>query len=88
LGFQAETEKRRLSATKVKEPVTHIEKPLEENLNRLQIIGEEACSVDEAIAMLRYRLTSTSSAILKLRLHGYVFIHLFCFGFTILGHDS
>jgi hypothetical protein len=56
LGFQVETEKRRLSAPKVKEPMTHIEKPLEENLNRLQTVGEEARSVEEAIAVLRYWL--------------------------------
>jgi DNA-binding transcriptional regulator GbsR (MarR family) len=54
LVLQAETEKRRLAATKVKEPVTHIEKPLEENVNRLQIEGEQARSVEEAIAVLRY----------------------------------
>jgi hypothetical protein len=54
LCFQADTEKRKLSTTKVKESVTHIEKPLEENLNRLQIVGEEARSVEEAIAVLRY----------------------------------
>lgn len=50
--IQAETEKRKLAATKVKEPVTHTEKPLEENVNRLQVVGEEARSVEEAIAVL------------------------------------
>ena len=58
LGFQAETEKRRLAATKTKEPVTHIEKPLEENINRLQTEGVQARSVEEAIALLRYLLTN------------------------------
>ncbi|KAJ4435388.1 hypothetical protein ANN_18003 [Periplaneta americana] len=50
--IQAESEKRRLSTVKVKEPVTHIEKPLEENINRLQIEGEQARSVEQAIAVL------------------------------------
>jgi hypothetical protein len=55
LCFQAETEKRRLAAAaiKTKEPVTHIEKPLEENINRLQTEGVQARSVEEAIAVLR-----------------------------------
>jgi len=53
LGFQAETEKRRIATTKTKEPVTHIEKPLEENINRLQTEGLQARSVEEAIAVLR-----------------------------------
>lgn len=65
MGFQAETEKRKLTTTKVKEPVTHIEKPLEENVNRLQVVGEEARSIEEAIAVLRYWLTNISSPILK-----------------------
>ncbi|PSN40012.1 Coiled-coil domain-containing protein 124-A [Blattella germanica] len=50
--IQAEQEKRRQATTKVKEPVTHIEKPLEENINRLQIEGEQARSIDEAIKVL------------------------------------
>lgn len=33
--------------------VTHLEIPLEENINRLTIDGEEARSVTEAIAVLR-----------------------------------
>ena len=37
-----------------KEPVTHIEKPLEENVNRLKVEGEEARSVEEAISVLRF----------------------------------
>lgn len=32
--------------------MTHTEKPLEENVNRLQVVGEEARSVEEAIAVL------------------------------------
>jgi hypothetical protein len=43
--------------------VTHIEKPLEENVNRLQVEGEEARSVEQAIAMLRYLLTNISIVI-------------------------
>ena len=58
MGFQVETEKRRLSVTKTKEPVTHIEKPLEENINRLQTEGVQARSVEEAIAVLRYLFTN------------------------------
>lgn len=53
--IQAETEKRKLATTKVKEPVTHIEKPLEENVNRLQVVGEEARSIEEAIAVLSFK---------------------------------
>ena len=63
LGFQAETEKRRLVTTKTKEPVTHIEKPLEENINRLQAEGVQARSVEEAIAVLRYLLTNISMSV-------------------------
>nr|CAD7463241.1 unnamed protein product [Timema tahoe] len=48
-----ENEKRQLaSVCKVKESVTHIEKPLEENINRIQVEGDEARSVEEAIAVL------------------------------------
>jgi len=50
--IQAETEKRRLATTKTKEPVTHIEKPLEDNINKLQTEGVQARSVEEAIAVL------------------------------------
>jgi len=63
LGFQGEAEKRRLVATKTKEPVTHIEKPLEENINRLQTEGVQARSVEEAIAVLRYLLTNISMSL-------------------------
>ena len=47
-----ETEKRNAAATKKKEPVTHIDKPLEENINRLQVDGLEARTVNDAIAIL------------------------------------
>nr|CAD7268051.1 unnamed protein product [Timema shepardi] len=51
--MKAENEKRQLASVgKVKEPVTHIEKPLEENINRIQVEGDEARSVEEAIAVL------------------------------------
>lgn len=36
-----------------KEP-THLEVPLEENLNRMTIEGEEARNIDQAITILRY----------------------------------
>nr|CAD7415259.1 unnamed protein product [Timema poppensis] len=53
LAVTAENEKRQLASVgKVKEPVTHIEKPLEENINRIQVEGDEARSVEEAIAVL------------------------------------
>ncbi|KAJ8872492.1 hypothetical protein PR048_026098 [Dryococelus australis] len=55
--IQAENEKRKVAAggkIKDKEPVTHIEKPLEENVNRILIEGEEARTVEEAIAVLRF----------------------------------
>lgn len=41
---------------KEKEPVeTHLTVPLVENINRVAVEGEEARSVTEAIAILRYR---------------------------------
>ncbi|XP_046662241.1 LOW QUALITY PROTEIN: coiled-coil domain-containing protein 124-like [Homalodisca vitripennis] len=50
----AETERRNQAATGncQKAPETHIEQPLEENINRLQIEGDEARTVDEAISIL------------------------------------
>lgn len=40
-------------APKVEKKVeTHLDTPLEENINRLQIDGEEARNVDEAISIL------------------------------------
>ncbi|KAF4531493.1 hypothetical protein B566_EDAN004089 [Ephemera danica] len=52
--IEAEAEKRRLAAVAVvkKEPQTHIEKPIEENVNRLKVEGLEARSVEEAISVL------------------------------------
>ncbi|KAG8331420.1 hypothetical protein J6590_042187 [Homalodisca vitripennis] len=51
---EAETERRNQAATGTvkKAPETHIEQPLEENINRLQIEGDEARTVDEAISIL------------------------------------
>lgn len=37
-----------------KEELTHDQLPLEENLNRLQIEGDEARTVEEAISVLGY----------------------------------
>lgn len=58
--IQAETERRNAAAAKaalgvekVAKPKTHIDQPLEENINRLQP-DEIANTVDEAIKMLRY----------------------------------
>jgi hypothetical protein len=67
----------------VKEPVTHIEKPLEENVNRLQVVGEEARSVEEAIAVLRYWLSNISSPILKVVCLD-MFVYFLFFYFTVL----
>ncbi|KAL0279204.1 UNVERIFIED_CONTAM: hypothetical protein PYX00_000810 [Menopon gallinae] len=50
--IQEEHERRNAAATKKKEPVTHIEKPLEENINRVKVDGFEARSVTEAISVL------------------------------------
>jgi len=36
------------------QPETHLEKPIEENVNRLLVDGVEARTVDEAISVLRY----------------------------------
>ncbi|KAJ9583958.1 hypothetical protein L9F63_021703 [Diploptera punctata] len=57
--IQAEQEKRRQAMTQktTKEPVTHIEKPLEENINRIKMEGEEARSIDEAIKVLSLQET-------------------------------
>ncbi|XP_039278201.1 coiled-coil domain-containing protein 124 [Nilaparvata lugens] len=49
----SETEKRNQVAMKAKPQVeTHLSKPLEENINRLTIEGEEARTVTEAISIL------------------------------------
>jgi hypothetical protein len=77
LDFQAETEKRRLATTKTKEPVTHIEKPLEENINRLQTEGVQARSVEEAIAVLRYLAH-------HFELIWFAYIHIFIYFFIYL----
>ncbi|XP_046999876.1 coiled-coil domain-containing protein 124 [Schistocerca americana] len=50
--IQAETERRRLAALKIKEPETHLQVPLEENINRVVVEGDEARNIDEAIAVL------------------------------------
>lgn len=42
-----------VASGKQKVPETHIEQPLEENINRLTFEGEEARTVTEAIALLR-----------------------------------
>lgn len=44
------------AGTVTKKVETQAERPLEENINRLQIEGEEARTVDEAISILRYSL--------------------------------
>lgn len=49
-----ETEKRAQVAQPTKQDIdTHITQPLPENINRLQVDGEEARSVEEAISVLR-----------------------------------
>ncbi|KAK6630673.1 hypothetical protein RUM43_014662 [Polyplax serrata] len=47
-----EAERRNAAATRKKEPTTHISKPLEENINRVQVDGLEARSITEAISIL------------------------------------
>lgn len=39
---------------KQKETETHLEIPLEENINKVVVEGEQARSIDEAISILRY----------------------------------
>lgn len=52
---QIETAKIKPAAAATKETVeTHLTVPLEENINRLVVDGEEARSITEAIAILRY----------------------------------
>lgn len=52
--IQMETEKRAQVAQPTKQDIdTHITQPLPENINRLQVDGEEARSVEEAISVLR-----------------------------------
>lgn len=53
--IEAENEKRQRAAEAAsvkKQPVTHIEMPLEENINRLTLDSEVATNVDEAINLL------------------------------------
>lgn len=50
--IQEEHERRNAAATKKKEQTTHIEKPLEENINRVKVEGFEARSVTEAITIM------------------------------------
>ena len=40
------------SASKIKSQLSHDEVPLEENLNKLEIEGDEARTVEEAISVL------------------------------------
>lgn len=52
---QIEAGKVKVETKKEKEPIeTHLTVPLVENVNRLVVEGEEARSVTEAIAILRY----------------------------------
>ncbi|XP_065335307.1 coiled-coil domain-containing protein 124 [Cloeon dipterum] len=53
--IEAEAERRQQAATianKKEEVKTHVEKPIEENVNRLQVDGLEARSVEDAISVL------------------------------------
>ncbi|XP_046404027.1 coiled-coil domain-containing protein 124 [Ischnura elegans] len=51
--IQSEKEKReKAAAAAKKEPLTHLEKPLEENINLVKVEGEEARTVDEALSIL------------------------------------
>ena len=42
------------AAAKEKEVITHLDTPLEENLNRVDLGSETATNLDDAIAVLRY----------------------------------
>lgn len=54
LFLQMETEKRAQAAHPGKTDIeTHISQPLPENVNRLQVDGEEARTIEEAISVLR-----------------------------------
>lgn len=58
LQIQMETEKRAQVAQPAKQEVdTHISQPLPENINRLQVDGEEARTVEEAISVLSIKET-------------------------------
>lgn len=60
--YQIENNKTNNSqATKVEKLVveTHLDVPLEENVNRLAIDGEEARTITDAISILRYSYTNT-----------------------------
>lgn len=46
--------KQKPEAVPLKKEPTHLEVPLEENLNRMTIEGEEARNIDQAITILRY----------------------------------
>ena len=51
---QREREAKSQAAAKEKEVVTHLDMPLEENLNRVDLGSETATNLDDAIAVLRY----------------------------------
>lgn len=50
---------------KPKRELMHDEKPIEENINRVTVEGEEARSVEDAIAILRFVLTPFTIRIVK-----------------------
>ena len=55
--IREETERREAIARgKINEVKTHLSAPLEENINRVEVDGEEARTVDEALSVLRYAL--------------------------------
>ena len=59
--IREDTEKREAIArgNKVTDEVkTHLDAPLEENINRVQVEGVEARNVDEALSALRYEIIS------------------------------
>ncbi len=51
-------EKQSLNKQSVKKDLSHDETPIEENINRIQIEGEVATNISEAIAILRFELIS------------------------------
>lgn len=51
-------EKQTLEKQSVKKDLSHDETPIEDNINRIEIEGEVATDISEAIALLRFELIS------------------------------
>uniref|UniRef100_A0A8D8V9I1 Coiled-coil domain-containing protein 124-A n=1 Tax=Cacopsylla melanoneura TaxID=428564 RepID=A0A8D8V9I1_9HEMI len=51
-SIQGGLQKKKEVEENISAPLTHIEQPLEENINRLEVEGDEARTIDEAIKVL------------------------------------